>query len=196
MKRFKILTMSFLATAFLISCGEKKKESNEAIDAAEEQVEDVVSEIQEMPTIVSVAAGDDRFSTLVTAVQAAELVETLNSDGPFTVFAPTNDAFDKLPEGTVATLVKPESKDKLTGILTYHVVSGAYNAADVIEAINSNNGSFEVKSIQGEMITLSIRDGKVLLTDANGGTSTVILADVLASNGIIHAIDTVVMPKS
>lgn len=196
MKRFKILTMSFLATALLISCGEKKKEAKETTEAAEEQIEEVVEDIQEMPTIVSVAAGDDRFSTLVTAVQAAGLVETLNSEGPFTVFAPTNDAFDKLPEGTVATLVEPGNKDKLTGILTYHVVSGAYDAAAVIEAINSNNGSFEVESVQGEMITLTLRDGKVLLTDANGGTSTVILADVLASNGIIHAIDTVVMPKS
>ena len=196
MKRFKILTMSFLATALLISCGEKKKEAKEAMEATEEQVEEVVEDIQAMPTIVSVAAGDNRFSTLVTAVQAAGLVETLNSEGPFTVFAPTNDAFDKLPEGTVATLVEPENKDKLTGILTYHVVSGTYDAAAVIEAINSNNGSFEVESVQGEMITLTLRDGKVLLTDANGGTSTVILADVLASNGIIHAIDTVVMPKS
>lgn len=196
MKRFKILTMSFLATALLISCGEKKKEAKEAMEATEEQVEEVVEDIQEMPTIVSVAAGDNRFSTLVTAVQAAGLVETLNSEGPFTVFAPTNDAFDKLPEGTVATLVEPENKDKLTGILTYHVVSGTYDAAAVIEAINSNNGSFEVESVQGETITLTLRDGKVLLTDANGGTSTVILADVLASNGIIHAIDTVVMPKS
>ncbi len=196
MKRFKIVTVSLLATAFLMSCGETKKETKEAMDAAEEQVEEVVSEVQEMPTIVSVAAGNENFSTLVTAVQAAELVETLNSDGPFTVFAPTNDAFAKLPEGTVETLVKPENKEKLTGILTYHVVSGAYNASDVIEAINSNNGSFEVETVQGGTITLSLRDGNVLLTDASGGTATVIIADVLASNGVIHAIDTVVMPKS
>lgn len=196
MKRFKIVTVSLLTTVFLMSCGETKKESKETMEAAEEQVEEVVSEVKEMPTIVSVAAGNENFSTLVTAVQAAELVETLNSDGPFTVFAPTNDAFAKLPEGTVETLVKPENKEKLTGILTYHVVSGAYNAADVIEAINSNNGSFAVETVQGGTITLSLRDGNVLLTDDSGGTATVIIADVMASNGIIHAIDTVVMPKS
>lgn len=196
MKGFKIVTVSLLATAFLMSCGETKKEAKDTMDAAEEQVEEAVSEVQEMPTIVSVAAGNENFSTLVTAVQAAELVETLNSEGPFTVFAPTNDAFAKLPEGTVETLVKPENKESLTGILTYHVVSGAYNAADVIEAINSNNGSFAVETVQGGTITLSLRDGNVLLTDASGGTATVIIADVLASNGIIHAIDTVVMPKS
>jgi uncharacterized surface protein with fasciclin (FAS1) repeats len=196
MNLIKTFTLSIVASAFIIGCGEQKKEAKDAMDDAKEQVEEVVTEVEEMPTIVSVAAGDDRFSTLVTAVQAAELVETLNSAGPFTVFAPTNDAFGKLPEGTVPTLVKPENKETLTGILTYHVVSGAYSASDVIEAINSNNGSFEVETVQGGMITLSLKDGNVLLTDANGGTATVIIADVLASNGVIHAIDTVVMPKS
>ena len=196
MNLIKTFTLSIVATAFIIGCGEQKKEAKDAMDDAKEQVEEVVAEVEEMPTIVSVAAGDDRFSTLVTAVQAAELVETLNSAGPFTVFAPTNDAFGKLPEGTVPTLVKPENKETLTGILTYHVVSGAYSAADVIETINSNNGSFEVETVQGGILTLSLKDGNVLLTDANGGTATVIIADVLASNGVIHAIDAVVMPKS
>ncbi len=197
MSILKTITLSILASTLIMSCGEKKKEeAKDSMDAAEEQMEEVVAEVEEMPTIVSVAAGDENFSTLVTAVQAADLVETLNSDGPFTVFAPTNDAFAKLPEGTVETLVKPENKEKLTGILTYHVVSGAYNAADVIEAIQSNDGSFEVKTVNGGMITLTLRDGNVLLTDANGGTATVVIADVMASNGLIHAIDTVVMPKS
>ena len=197
MNTLKTITLSILASTLIMSCGEKKKEeAKDTMDAAEEQMEEMVEEVQEMPTIVSVAAGNENFSTLVTAVQAAELVETLNSDGPFTVFAPTNDAFAKLPEGTVETLVKPENKEKLTGILTYHVVSGAYNAADVIEAIQSNNGSFEVKTVNGGMITLTLKDGNVLLTDANGGTATVVIADVMASNGLIHAIDTVVMPKS
>lgn len=197
MNTLKTITLSILASTLIMSCGEKKKEeAKDTMDAAEEQMEEMVEEVQEMPTIVSVAAGNENFSTLVTAVQAAELVETLNSDGPFTVFAPTNDAFAKLPEGTVETLVKPENKEKLTGILTYHVVSGAYNAADVIEAIQSNNGSFEVKTVNGGTITLTLKDGNVLLTDANGGTATVVIADVMASNGLIHAIDTVVMPKS
>jgi len=197
MNILKTITLSILASTLIMSCGEKKKEeAKDTMDAAEEQMEEMVEEVQEMPTILSVAAGNENFSTLVTAVQAAELVETLNSAGPFTVFAPTNDAFAKLPEGTVETLVKPENKEKLTGILTYHVVSGAYNAADVIEAIQSNNGSFEVKTVNGGMITLTLKDGNVLLTDANGGTATVVIADVMASNGLIHAIDTVVMPKS
>lgn len=196
MKRFKIITLSFLVSLLVMSCGEKKKEVKGVTDTAEEQMEEVITEMKEIPTIVSVASGDENFSTLVTAVQAADLVETLNGEGPFTVFSPTNDAFAKLPEGTVPTLIQPDNKETLTGILTYHVVAGAYNAADIIEAINSNNGSFEVETVQGGIITLSLSDGSVLLTDVNGGNSTVIMADVLASNGIIHAIDTVVMPKS
>jgi uncharacterized surface protein with fasciclin (FAS1) repeats len=195
MKNLKTLSVLFIAT-MIMSCGETKKESKEAMESAEEQMEEVVDEVMEMPTIVSVAAGDERFTTLVTAVDAAGLVETLNSDGPFTVFAPTNDAFGKLPEGTVDTLLKPENKEKLGGVLTYHVVSGSYNAASVIEAIQANDGKFEVETVNGENLNLSLRDGSVLLTDANGGTATVILADVMAANGIIHAIDSVVMPKS
>ncbi len=139
--------------------------------------------------------GNENFSTLVAAVQAAGLVETLSSEGPFTVFAPTNDAFNALPAGTVDTLLKPENIEKLKGILTYHVVSGKYESAAVIEAINSNNGKFTVTTVQGQKIDLSLKDGKVVLTDANGKTSTVAMADVPASNGVIHAIDTVVMPK-
>lgn len=129
------------------------------------------------------------------AVQAAGLVETLSGDGPFTVFAPTNDAFGKLPDGTVDGLLKPESKDALTGILTYHVVSGSYDATAVVDAITGNNGSFTVTTVQGNDITLSITDGNVTLTDAAGGTATVVIPDVEASNGIIHAIDAVVMPE-
>lgn len=146
-------------------------------------------------TIVGVAAGNDDFSTLVAAVTAADLVETLNSEGPFTVFAPTNDAFDKLPEGTVAGLLEPSSKDALTAVLTYHVIAGEYNAAAVLKAIDENSGSFTAKTVQGGEIALSLNDGNVLLTDEKGNSSTVIMADVDASNGIIHAIDTVVMPE-
>lgn len=146
--------------------------------------------------IVGVAAGNENFSTLVAAVKAADLVSTLSSEGPFTVFAPTNDAFAKLPDGAVAGLLKPESKDALTGVLTYHVVAGKFEAAAVIDAINSNNGMFKVDTVEGSVITLSLSNGKVILTDANGSKSTVVIADVAASNGVIHAIDTVVMPAS
>lgn len=145
-------------------------------------------------TIVGVAASNENFTTLVAAVKAADLVETLNSEGPFTVFAPTNDAFAKLPAGTVETLLKAENKGTLTSILTYHVVAGKFEAAAVLEAIKKNNGAFTIKTVNGENLTASLKDGKVMLKDAKGNYSTVILTDVGASNGVIHAIDTVVMP--
>lgn len=153
------------------------------------------SSIAQSENIVGVAAGNENFSTLVTAVKTAGLVETLSSEGPFTVFAPTNDAFAKLPDGTVTSLLMPASKADLTSILTYHVVAGKFEAAAVIEAINDNNGMFKVKTVQGNEIGLSLKDGKVILTDAKGGMSTVVIADVAASNGVIHAIDSVVMPS-
>ncbi|MFT6337047.1 MAG: putative surface protein with fasciclin (FAS1) repeats [Saprospiraceae bacterium] len=146
------------------------------------------------PTIVNVAIGNENFSTLVAAVKAADLVGVLDSEGPFTVFAPVNTAFEKLAEGTVATLLKPENKETLSAILTYHVVKGKFEAADVIAAIKKNKGSFTIPTVQGGNLVASIRDGKVILTDVAGNISTIIITDVPASNGIIHAIDTVVMP--
>jgi len=146
-------------------------------------------------TIVGVAVGNENFSTLVAAVKAAGLVDVLNSDGPFTVFAPTNDAFGKLPEGTIATLLKAENKELLTAILTYHVVAGKFVAKDVIDAIKKNKGKFVIKTVQGNTLTASLKGGKVILTDAKGTISTIVITDVAASNGVIHAIDMVVMPK-
>jgi uncharacterized surface protein with fasciclin (FAS1) repeats len=125
-------------------------------------------------------------------VKAANLVETLSGDGPFTVLHRITLHLQN--SGTVETLLKPESLDKLKSVLTYHVVSGKFDAT-VIDAINKNNGKYSVTTVQGGTIVLSLNDGKVMLTDANGGTATVILADVAASNGVIHAIDTVVMPN-
>lgn len=147
------------------------------------------------PSIVEVASNNEVFSTLVAAVGAAGLVETLNGAGPFTVFAPTNDAFERLPEGTLDALLKPENKQTLTKILTYHVVAGKFMAADVVKAIQDNNNSFSVKTVQGSMLTLSIEDGNVMLTDTDGNSSKVTATDVKASNGVIHVIDNVVMPK-
>ncbi|SNR37869.1 Uncaracterized surface protein containing fasciclin (FAS1) repeats [Lutibacter agarilyticus] len=154
------------------------------------------SEIEEesKQTIVEVALGNENFTTLVAALKAANLVETLSSAGPFTVFAPVNAAFDKLPEGVVGDLLKPENKEILTSILTYHVVAGEFRAKDVVEAINANNGSFVITTVQGGKLTATLKDGKVNLTDEKGKVSTVIIADVDASNGVIHAIDTVVTP--
>jgi uncharacterized surface protein with fasciclin (FAS1) repeats len=193
-------TVSVFAIAGLLftSCGETKKE-NTPTQQMETPVEDTAKEMAmnetSTPNIVEVAVGNENFTTLVAAVKAADLVETLSSAGPFTVFAPTNDAFAKLPKGTVETLLKPENKGTLSGILTYHVVSGKYEAAAVIDAIKKNNGKFSVNTVNGGAITLSLNGDQVMLTDANGGTSIVVMADVAASNGVIHAIDSVVMPK-
>lgn len=183
---FKKLMMSTLLTAALFS--------TTLIQANVNPVHPPVEENDSEATIVGVAASNDNFSTLVAAVKAADLVETLNSEGPFTVFAPTNDAFGKLPAGTVETLLKEENKGTLTSILTYHVVAGKFEAAAVLDAIKKNNGSFTIKTVNGENLTASVKDGKVMLKDAKGNYSTVILTDVGASNGVIHAIDTVVMP--
>lgn len=146
-------------------------------------------------TIVEIAIGNENFSTLVAAVKSANLVETLGSEGPFTVFAPTNDAFAKLPDGTIPTLLKPENNDMLTSILTYHVVAGEFKAADVVKAIKANDGKFKIKTVQGNTLVAKIKDGNVVLKDSKGNYSKVIMTDVDASNGVIHAIDTVVMPE-
>ena len=194
MKLVKTISAFALLGVIATSCGEKKTaDSTEMADTTTVVVDTMA--VAETPNIVGVASGNADFSTLVTAVKAAGLVETLSGDGPFTVFAPNNAAFDKLPAGTVDGLLKPESLDKLKSILTYHVVSGKFDAATVIDAINKNNGKYTVTTVQGGTIVLSLKDGKVMLTDAKGGTSTVVLTDVPASNGVIHAIDTVVMPK-
>ena len=198
MKILKTFTVLAFAGLLFASCGESKKNTEEVVvetEVAEVSNEMAMSEVQETPTIVGVAAGNENFSTLVAAVKAADLVDALNGEGPLTVFAPTNAAFAELPEGTVASLLMPENKSTLAGILTYHVVAGKFEAAAVIDAINSNEGKFTVDTLNGGQITLSLNDGKVILTDANGGTSTVDIADVADSNGVIHAIDSVCMPK-
>jgi len=145
--------------------------------------------------IVDNAVNSKDHTTLVAAVKAAGLVETLKSAGPFTVFAPTNAAFDKLPEGTVATLVKPENKELLTKILTYHVLAGKFSAADVVAAIKKGDGEATFTTVQGGKLMASLDGKKVKLTDENGGTAYVTIADVNQKNGVIHVIDSVVTPK-
>ncbi|MGK0412820.1 MAG: putative surface protein with fasciclin (FAS1) repeats [Polaribacter sp.] len=147
------------------------------------------------PNIVGVAAANENFTTLVAAVKAAGLVETLSSAGPFTVFAPTNAAFAKLPAETVPTLLKPENKATLTSILTYHVVAGKFDATAVVAAIKANNGAFTITTVQGGKLVASLDGGNVMLKDEKGNMSKVVIADVAASNGVIHAIDSVVMPN-
>jgi len=146
-------------------------------------------------TLVDVAVGSADHTTLVAAVKAAGLVATLQSAGPFTVFAPTNAAFAKLPAGTVDFLLKPENKATLVKILTYHVVAGSFNAAAVVKAIKDGGGKFNVKTVSGGTLVASIKAGKVILTDEKGGVSTVVATDLAASNGLIHVVDAVVLPK-
>ncbi|SMD42647.1 Uncaracterized surface protein containing fasciclin (FAS1) repeats [Aquiflexum balticum DSM 16537] len=182
MKNLKLLSLAVatVATSFLVSCGNAPKE-----EAVEETTVEVVEEVpvEVSNTVVDIAVGSPDHTTLVAAVTAAGLVETLSGTGPFTVFAPTNAAFAALPDGTVANLLKPESKDQLTSVLTYHVVSGNVMAADL------SDGQV-VKTLNGQDLTVSIKDGKVMI---NGATVTA--ADLAGSNGVIHVVDAVLLPK-
>jgi uncharacterized surface protein with fasciclin (FAS1) repeats len=145
--------------------------------------------------IVENAVNSKDHTTLVAAVKAAGLVETLQSAGPFTVFAPINKAFDKLPKGTVETLLKPENKTMLSGILTYHVVAGKYNAADIMALITKGGGKAQLKTVAGGTITATMSGKSLILTDAKGGMSKVTIKDVNQSNGVIHVVDMVLLPS-
>lgn len=145
--------------------------------------------------IIENAVNSKDHTTLVAAVKAADLVATLQSTGPFTVFAPTNEAFDKLPKGTVETLVKPENKATLTKILTYHVVAGRLSAADITARLKAGNGKTELKTVQGGSLWAMVDGDKIYLVDEKGGKSWVTIADVFQSNGVIHVVNTVLMPK-
>jgi len=146
-------------------------------------------------TIVENAVNSPIHTTLVAAVKAAGLVDTLNSAGPFTVFAPTNDAFAKLPVGTVDTLLKPENKATLTKILTYHVVAGKLSAKDIAAGIKAGGGKYEMTTVAGGKLTATMSGKELMLTDEKGGMATVTTANVFQSNGVIHVIDTVLMPN-
>jgi len=146
-------------------------------------------------TIVANAVNSPIHKTLVAAVKAAGLVDTLNSPGPFTVFAPTDDAFAKLPAGTVETLVKPENKATLVKILTYHVVSGKITSKDLKKWIKKGGGTYTAKTVEGGSLTFTMADGGIKITDEKGGSAMITTADVYQSNGVIHVIDTVLMPN-
>jgi uncharacterized surface protein with fasciclin (FAS1) repeats len=150
-----------------------------------------------LPTkdIIDNAVNSKDHTTLVAAVKAAGLVETLKGPGPFTVFAPTNAAFAALPAGTVDTLLKPENKGMLTGILTYHVVAGKMDAAAITKAIADGKGTATLKTVAGGTLTAKAAGGKVMVTDEKGGSATVTIADVYQSNGVIHVVDKVLLPK-
>ncbi len=146
-------------------------------------------------TIVGAAIASKDHTTLVAAVKAADLVDTLNSAGPFTVFAPTNAAFAKLPAGTVETLLKPENKATLAKILTYHVVAGKVSAAQLVGMINAGGGKAVLTTVAGGKLTASIMGSSVMLADEKGGMATVIAADLMESNGVIHVTDAVSLPN-
>jgi uncharacterized surface protein with fasciclin (FAS1) repeats len=144
--------------------------------------------------IVAAASSSPDFKTLVTAVKAAKLTDTLASKGPFTVFAPTNAAFAKLDAGTVETLLKPENRDQLTKVLTYHVVAGKVTAEALLQQIQAGNGQATLTTVEGSQLTAKLQGDKVILVDENNRTSVVTKTDLMQSNGVIHVIDTVVLP--
>lgn len=145
--------------------------------------------------IVQNAVNSKDHTTLVAAVKAAGLVDTLESAGPFTVFAPTNEAFDKLPAGTVTTLLKPENKALLTKILTYHVVAGRLTTEDLKQQIEAGGGKAVLKTVSGGTLTATLQDGKIMLTDEKGGKATITIANVIQSNGVIQVVNSVLLPS-
>jgi uncharacterized surface protein with fasciclin (FAS1) repeats len=146
--------------------------------------------------IIENAVNSADHTTLVAAVKAAGLADTLQGAGPFTVFAPTNEAFGKLPAGTVDTLLKPENKAMLTKVLTYHVIAGRYSSAELMKMIRDGNGTAELTTVEGGKLWIALHDGKhLILKDEKGGTSLVTIPNVFQSNGVIHVVDTVVMPN-
>ncbi len=146
-------------------------------------------------TIVDVAVGNEDFSTLVTALKAANLVSALQGDGPFTVFAPTNSAFAKIDSETLGALLEEKNQKALANILTYHVISGKITATDVVAALKKGNGTVELIALNGQVLTVTQKDEKIWLKDSNGNFSEIVATDVMGSNGVIHVIDTVAMPK-
>jgi uncharacterized surface protein with fasciclin (FAS1) repeats len=168
-----------------------------SIAAADNHKHPIVGGKEMFPTknIIQNAVNSADHTTLVAAVKAAGLVDTLQGPGPFTVFAPTNAAFAKLPAGAVDGLLKPEMKPTLTKVLTYHVVAGKWSAADLMKRIADGNGTATLTTVAGGKLWAKVKDGKVVLEDEKGAWSTVTQADVFQSNGVIHVVDTVVMPK-
>lgn len=186
----KLSTLRIVATAAMLSVtafGTAAYAENPMVGGAP---------MSETKDIIDNAVNSADHTTLVAAVKAAGLVDTLKGPGPFTVFAPVNAAFDALPAGTVDTLLKPESKDQLVAVLTYHVVPGKIAAADLIKAIQDAGGTYKAATVQGGELTFTIEGDQVKITDASGGVATVTIADVIQSNGVIHVIDKVLLPKS
>ena len=184
-KKLKAAALASIAAtgAFALSAGTPALADHHGMKAEKAQ-----------PNIVEAAQGTGVHTTLVAAMQAAGLVDTLTGPGPFTVFAPTDDAFAALPDGTVDTLLMTENRDQLTNILTYHVVEGRIPAAQLTQAIRQAGGTYEFETVAGETLSASFSGDDIVITDAAGGTSTVTMADVKTTNGVIHVTDGVFLP--
>lgn len=191
MKKVKLLALAIAAIATVntvnaqMGPNEKKEKTVEVGGAA----------MYPSKNIVENAVNSKDHTTLVAAVKAAGLVETLMSAGPFTVFAPTNAAFEKLPAGTVETLLKPENKGTLSAVLTYHVVAGRLDSKEIARRIKEGNGKTELTTVQGGKLWLWMQGKNLVIKDEKGGMSTVTIKDVYQSNGVIHVVDAVVLPK-
>ncbi|MFN3816971.1 fasciclin domain-containing protein [Brevundimonas sp.] len=194
MRTFMIAGVSAAALLALSACNSGEDATNTAVNAEATTADQAATPAAD-GTVVEVAQGNPEFSTLVEAVTAADLAGTLNGAGPFTVFAPTNAAFEKIPAADRQALMQPAQREALQGVLTYHVVPGRLTAADIASQAAANNGSVELTTVEGGILTLRETNGQWVITDENGSTSTIAMADVPASNGVIHAIDTVVMPN-
>jgi uncharacterized surface protein with fasciclin (FAS1) repeats len=196
MRALKISMIAGLSALALSACSGKADAPAEDVVVQDETAaaDPVAGDTTAPKTIVALAQGNADLSTLVAAVTAAGLGETLSGAGPFTVFAPTNAAFAKVDKATLDGLLKPEAKDKLAAILKYHVVAGNVKAADVVKMITDGKGTATIKTVAGGELKASMAGDKVVLTDAKGGKSTITATDIAASNGVVHTIDTVVMP--
>jgi uncharacterized surface protein with fasciclin (FAS1) repeats len=197
MKFLKSTLISGLSALALTACSGSDTSDTVATDTEVVQDDAMISDGTQATTdknIVALAQDNPQASTLVTAVTAAGLAETLSGSGPFTLFAPTNAAFAKLDKATFDGLLKPESKAKLAALLKYHVVAGNVKAADLAKLIADGNGTAAVTTLNGGTLKARMNGDKIVLTDAKGGKSTVTTADLVASNGTVHMVDTVAMP--
>lgn len=198
--KYTFLSVVLTATLAATACSPKTADAEAGAapmpvpEAAADVTADMAAPAAEQNDVVDLAIGSPGHTTLVSAVQAAGLVDTLKGAGPFTVFAPANAAFDALPAGTVDTLLKPESKGDLTTVLTYHVVAGNVDAAALTQQIEAGGGTATLKTVQGGELKAQLADGGVTLTDAKGNTAKVTTADLKATNGVIHVVDKVLMP--
>jgi|SRR5690554_3678681 len=210
--KFKQIVLSIAAVGILfVGCNDSKKKEAEAQAQAEELrmereadsilklEEEKMARMEDMEanSISAKAMGNDNLSTLVSALQTADLADTFKfkSEGEYTVFAPTNDAFEKVSKATLDNLMKPENKEKLQSLLKYHVLQGKLPSVDVLAKINNANNKLDVTTLNGEILTLSEKNGKVMIKDAKGNVATVTNVDIDASNGVIHTLDKVLMPK-